>query len=225
MTTWILGEPLGCQDDVAVAEAWYATSQCLPRITPFVKQFPWIVTLALKLPVSLIQAVMPNLASLVSLRKSMYTAHQKHTTRKTSSAAGSSEEKMDGMFPTVFDVLDNSSLPASEKDVDRQAQEAFVLVAGGTETTARTITACMFQLVSNPSIYARLRAELKEVMPEPQSEPSLKTLENLPYFVRALPSPITSAEMLMIFVSDCCFERKPQEYAPHDLAISTPSTQ
>ncbi|KAK2589501.1 hypothetical protein QQS21_012822 [Conoideocrella luteorostrata] len=196
MTNWILGESLGCQTDVAVAEAWYATSQCLPRITPIVKQFPWIVTMALKLPPSLVKMVIPDLASLVSLRKSMYTAYQKHAQRKVRLESETGNDKTSQSFPTVFDVLDSSDLPRHEKDIHRQTQEAFVLVAAGTETAARTITACMFQLVSHPEIYARLRQELTDVMPHPNAKPSLKTLESLPYLTAVLKENLRNMQLI-----------------------------
>lgn len=88
--------------------------------------------------------------------------------------------------PTVFDAIDMSDLPPSEKDIDRQAQEAFTLVSAGTETTARVIAACLFQLVERPESLARVKEELLQVMPNAADQPELKTLEKLPYLVSPL---------------------------------------
>lgn len=52
----------------------------------------------------------------------------------------------------------------------------------GTDTTATTIAIGLWHLLHKPDIYARLHDELKTIMPEKDSQPTLKQLENLPFF-------------------------------------------
>jgi cytochrome P450 len=180
MTDIILGQPLGCQADKTVAESWFATTNSLPRITPLVKQFPWIVAIALKVPLWVIRVILPDIALLVLLHRQMIRESQQHAQRRTE---GEIQDNTSQRHLNLFKVLDDSDLPLEEKDVHRQAHEAFVLVSAGTVSTARTIASCIFQLVHSPETFSRLRKELETVMPEPDSEPGLKTLENLPYLV------------------------------------------
>lgn len=57
---------------------------------------------------------------------------------------------------------------------------------GGGDTTANTIMIGTFYLLKNPSTLARLKKELLDAWPNLLEEPSLKTLESLPYLVGPL---------------------------------------
>lgn len=69
LTKWVLGSALGCQTDAALAERWEATTQYLPVVTPLMKQFPWMILVALKLPMSLVHLLAPSMAALASLHR------------------------------------------------------------------------------------------------------------------------------------------------------------
>jgi len=84
---------------------------------------------------------------------------------------------------TIFHEILKSDLPPNEKTVDRLWQEAQILVAAGTETTAWTLSVITFHLLSNPHQLQRLRRELEEVMPNPAKPASCTELEKLPYLV------------------------------------------
>lgn len=56
-------------------------------------------------------------------------------------------------------------------------------MAAGRETTARTLTVATFHLLANQDVTARLKNELKSVMPEPESQVELRILEQLPWLV------------------------------------------
>lgn len=76
-----------------------------------------------------------------------------------------------------------AEIPASEKSGKRLSQEAMVIVIAGMETTAQTLTALIYHLLSNPSILQRLKAELELAMPDPGQLPVVSKLESLPYLV------------------------------------------
>ena len=48
---------------------WKRTIGAVSGLTPLIKQFTWIIPLALRLPLCLIQRVVPNLARIVALRR------------------------------------------------------------------------------------------------------------------------------------------------------------
>ncbi|KAL8975296.1 MAG: hypothetical protein Q9197_000464 [Variospora fuerteventurae] len=73
-------------------------------------------------------------------------------------------------------------MPESERSEDRLAQEAQVIVGGGTVTTARTLTFVSYYILSIPEMQEKLRNELQDTMATyPQSIPSWADLERLPY--------------------------------------------
>lgn len=55
-------------DNKAAAD-WKRTIKAVAILTPLVKQFTWIIPLALKLPLTLLRWVVPDLARIVALRK------------------------------------------------------------------------------------------------------------------------------------------------------------
>ena len=75
-------------------------------------------------------------------------------------------------------------MPESEKTTTRISNEAVVLVMAGTMSTAATLQAITYHLLSDPRILKRLKAELESVMPDPNEPPNGSKLENLPYLVR-----------------------------------------
>lgn len=82
---------------------------------------------------------------------------------------------------TIFHELrDSTLLPQQEKSLDRLADESNILIAAGSETTAGVLSVLCYHLLSNPSILAKLRIELDEVMPTSIDNVSWKQLEQLP---------------------------------------------
>lgn len=84
---------------------------------------------------------------------------------------------------TIFHAIDQSLLPPDEKNLERLAQEGFVLISAGSDTTARAFKYAMYHLLANPTLLERLRQELQTVMPDVTSKPHMKVLNGLPFFV------------------------------------------
>ena len=75
-------------------------------------------------------------------------------------------------------------MPESEKSGVRLRDEAYVLVVAGAETTAGTLAAITYQLLTKPAMLRKLKAELETAMPDPDERPVASRLEALPYLVR-----------------------------------------
>ncbi|KAL9620050.1 MAG: hypothetical protein Q9160_005428 [Pyrenula sp. 1 TL-2023] len=153
------GKTAGLQGDEDKMNGWRKTMMAVPKITPLVKQFPWAISIAKRLPLSLLFLVLPDLARLLQLHREMHIE------------AGYFLESREEMpeyckpldpSPSLFDVVYHSSLPAQEKTLNRLAEEAFVVIAAGGDTVARALTFAMYYLVSNPACLNRLRDELRE---------------------------------------------------------------
>jgi cytochrome P450 len=88
---------------------------------------------------------------------------------------------------TVFhSLLVNSNVPDSDKTDDRMAEEARILLLGGTDTTAMTLSAITYHILSNPSIFKQLKAELTQAIPDPDSLPVSSMIEALPYLTAVI---------------------------------------
>lgn len=87
---------------------------------------------------------------------------------------------------TIFHELINSPhLPPAEKETSRVTQEAGAMVGAGGETTTQVLITMAYSLIASPEKLARLRDELRTLMPDENSlVPPLRQLEKLPYLVR-----------------------------------------
>ena len=73
-------------------------------------------------------------------------------------------------------------MPESERSVERLSQEAQILQAAGTATTAGALGIMSYHLLRNPPMRERLGNELKDIMANyPNDLPRWSDLEKLPY--------------------------------------------
>lgn len=106
-----------------------------------------------------------------------------------------------GIFETL---LRSQSLPPSEKRRDRIAQEGFLNMSAGGETTSRVLTSALFyMLAGEPSMLSRLREELASIIKAPSSRPDWSSLEQLPYLVSAKPY---CCQRILTTVQDGCYQ-------------------
>jgi cytochrome P450 len=85
--------------------------------------------------------------------------------------------------PTVFEQLQESSMPASEKTLKRMAHEALTVVTAGSETTATSLTYAIYFILSDESVLNRLREEVSTTYSNYQNKPPLSALQELPFLV------------------------------------------
>ena len=85
----------------------------------------------------------------------------------------------------IFQSILSSGLSAAEKQQNRIAQEGFVVLVAGGETTARVLATATYHLLANQdSVLLRLKDELANAMEDPNMRPDVRTLEQLPWLVR-----------------------------------------
>ena len=87
---------------------------------------------------------------------------------------------------TIFDGLNDPSVPLEERTPRRLEDEGLVVLLAGSETTARVLTLAAFYIYQNTPLITKLSEELRLVMPTPTMEASWTQLEQLPYLVRFL---------------------------------------
>lgn len=84
---------------------------------------------------------------------------------------------------TIFHGLIGGDLPESEKTDERMIDESRVLLAAGTDTTARALSVITYHLLADPARLKKLKAELDTSLPDPDILPRCSQVETLPYLV------------------------------------------
>jgi len=140
--------------------------------------FPVFRFLIDRIPLWLAVKVQPKEANLVDGLNGLY--------RKSTDALEGRPLK-DLQRKTIFDALADPSVPIEERTITRLLDEAFIILAAGTLTTARALALIGFHLANDKEIARLLRNELRSVMPLPTSHATWNVLEHLPYLVGPLP--------------------------------------
>lgn len=137
--------------------------------------FPILCTLLNNIPPRLMQLVNPK-ASVMAALRSRITQQSRETLQKKGNVTRENRE-------TIFDALLDPNLPPSEKTLARLSEEGLIILGAGSETTANTMSLALYHLTNNPDVLEKLRAELKIVMPTPDTPAKWSDLEQLPYLV------------------------------------------
>ncbi|KAL9611916.1 MAG: hypothetical protein Q9167_003469 [Letrouitia subvulpina] len=166
---------------------WKMTIKAIASLTPFIKQFPWIIPIVKRVPGWLRRLLSPKMERLLSLQADMnreaakaIQIHQNpNGTKKISEDAR--EQK-----PRLFQQMIESNLPVQEKEAQRMGQEGFSIIAAGGETVARTLATLTYHLIANPSALSKLREELRTAQPDPSIMPQYHELERLPWLTAVI---------------------------------------
>ncbi|KAK7697934.1 hypothetical protein SLS64_013021 [Diaporthe eres] len=213
ISEYCYGDCYDCLRDPAFAPQWKRAMQGGFESTNVTKHFIWLLRLVNSLPAWLAVKMNPDIAVFVEWKerlsaqaKSIYAEQQQQQQQVGLDKVGKEEgEKENQPRPkTIFHGIMQADLPPAEKTADRLADEAFVLLVAGAETTARTLCVILCHLLSSPSMLARLRAELDPVMKQHQPQlPPSRVLEELP-LLRAvvqegtrLAEPVTNRQILV----------------------------
>ncbi|KAJ4350345.1 uncharacterized protein N0V89_008966 [Didymosphaeria variabile] len=158
--------------------SFHKTSFGAASAIALLKHLPWFLLIMWALPESVAMKMGDEVSANVKLKRER--VGQIEEVRK----AGF--EKEDEENKTVFHTLLQSNLPAKEKETERLAEEAVLLVGAGTHTTSFILAVVTFHLLSNPSFLQKLREELRTVLPEVNSHAPLMQLERLPFLTAVL---------------------------------------
>ena len=141
------------------------------------RQFPWMLPLMKRLPLSVVTAMDPSVGYLLSWQAGVKKQVQPILD-------GTDELSRKGFTSrTIFHTLRDSDLPPQEKTLERLCDEGEILTGAGSETTAQTLTRILFYLKHVPETLAKLQKELDQAMPSTTDPPSWNDLQSLPYLV------------------------------------------
>ncbi|KAG9243560.1 cytochrome P450 [Calycina marina] len=193
LSTHALDKSLDLLHSDQKAMDWHVTTNTIALLTPLVKQYSFLIPMALGIHLPFLQLVWPSLARIVALNNGIHLeareAIQNAELRSTKAEAAPSSD-------IFHEILSSAGMPAEEKTSRRIGQEGFLIMAAGGETTARTLTVATFHLLANKDVTAQLKEELKSVMPEPESQVELKILERLPWLTCVIKESLRVASVI-----------------------------
>ncbi|KAJ9502926.1 hypothetical protein H2202_002049 [Exophiala xenobiotica] len=178
ITHYCFGESYNYLDEDDFKLSWKETVIAGSANGAFLRQFPWALPLLKKTPLSLLRKMNPPAGHLV--------AWQIMVRAQVDSIIARNKEGKKTQGTTIFQALLDSDLPPEEKSADRLQDEGQTIVGAGSETTAKSLAVITFYLLDDKKKLARLREELKTVMPSPTSPVTLTTLEQLPYLTAVI---------------------------------------
>ncbi|KIK70272.1 hypothetical protein GYMLUDRAFT_150862 [Collybiopsis luxurians FD-317 M1] len=135
--------------------------------------FPFLIKIALNAPQKLILWLLPAFGSYVHM-KARYEQQVDELIRNPDALSNADHE-------TIFHHLLQPKDPGLQLSRSLLVQEAFTLVAAGSDTVGNVCTVGTYFALKNRSICQRLSKELCEVWPNKGRPMSFVTLERLPY--------------------------------------------
>jgi cytochrome P450 len=159
--------------------AWKETLEGAFEGGALLRQFPWMLPLMNSMPDSWVASMNPSMKLMLDWKAGVRSRVQPILDRTESD-----RDLKEASHRSIFHELRDSNLPPEEKTIDRLCDEGQIFTGAGTETTAATLSQITFYLLSDKKVLDTLRAELRTVMPTPQSPITVTKLEQLPYLVR-----------------------------------------
>lgn len=144
----------------------------------YAKHLPWLYPLATALQ-HWLGKLNPEYGAIFEFRNLNIKRVTEVFSRKDAEKAGLVVDE--GHQKTIFDDLYDSNLPKEEKSLDRLTQESILVVGAALDTTANTLNATLFHLLSNPAQWDSLKSEVCQAIPDVDAPPELPVLETLPY--------------------------------------------
>lgn len=178
IAVYALGIDLDYLDQPDFKNDFQQASVELDMLCHVFKFFPWLAKLAQIIPDRIVRYLQPSADSIFLVQK---TIHDQSVASLQKASQPFSDNELRS---NIFDSLGHSSVPLRERTLSRLQDEGLILLAAGTETTARALAVCAFHLATNKLVMQKLRLELKDVMPSPNAHASWAQLERLPYLVR-----------------------------------------
>ena len=174
------GYSYGCLEQKEFASKFYEDLVSSSRTVHLVRQFPWFFQLIARFP-RLASNKMAD-GMLAAKKRQMEVMQQV----KDIVDRHARNEKPPNEAFTVFDAMLDADVPPHEKSVSRLTAEALTLTAAGSLTTANTLDATIYYLLTNPTCLACLRQELDVAIPDLKMLPTTAELEKLPYLTAVI---------------------------------------
>ncbi|PVI02270.1 putative P450 monooxygenase [Periconia macrospinosa] len=178
ITSYCFGTSYGCLEDPNWKWEWPQAMVESTRSCHLNKQFKWLFPAMQATPEWIVQRVNPPVMLLINFQKLFLTKQDLANQIKGIKSGGtSSKEEKQNIFRQLLD----GDLPAEEKAIPRLVDEGQTMIAAGQETSSFFLQQASYFILANPDVHSKLKAELREAIPDSKSIPPLARLEELPY--------------------------------------------
>ena len=158
-------------------QAWMVSS----RMSHIFKQFGWLFPLLKSMPLWVTRHMSPETYPVLQPKE-----HLLQQTLTIQRKRGRSEYKGLTARPSMLEAFLDLDLPESYKSAEKVAGEAFVAMAAGALTSSHALKYATYHNLVNSTILESLMIDLEEAIPDPNSPPNLRELEQIPYLVAIL---------------------------------------
>ncbi|ETN41890.1 uncharacterized protein HMPREF1541_03829 [Cyphellophora europaea CBS 101466] len=174
ITTYSFNTSYGCIEDPNWRFEWPQAMVDSTTSVHMNKQFKWLFPAMQATPEWIVERANPAVMHLINFQKDL--------ARQISGLMqADSEQKLPSSHRTIFHELIKGDLPAEEKTLHRLVDEGQTMIAAGQETTSFFLKTTSYYILADGEIHSKLKAELREAIPDPNSIPPLAKLEQLPY--------------------------------------------
>ncbi|KAJ6116306.1 cytochrome P450 [Penicillium capsulatum] len=139
--------------------------------------FPFLTSILRSVPPKIMSSLMPGKSALFEFQRSIFQHFSAVVAGKTITLTGEHN---------IINRLTSKDIPPEERTLSRLQDEGFTLIVAGSETTMRSLAFAAYYIFQDKDILAKVRAELKTVLPTPTSTTTLPELEKLPYLTGAI---------------------------------------
>ena len=163
--------------DSAHYEAWMALS----KVSHILKQFGWLYPLLDSMPMWVTKWTSPEMYLVLCTQDVLM-----QQTLAIAQRRGNPDYKETNSRPSMMEAFMDSSLPESEKSPQRIKGEAQIAIGAGTLTTTHALKAATYHILANPEVRTQLVDELERHIPNPDTPPNLRALEQMPYLIAVM---------------------------------------
>ncbi|KAI0972013.1 cytochrome P450 [Xylaria arbuscula] len=171
ITSYAFGDYVGYIEDDDWGEEYFSSQMKYFQLTHIFGTFPVVMRLVNNMPAWVMSIFIPNLSAM--LEKQEWRVNRVRRIRASPDP--------NAVKNTIFEGILSSGLPDNEKTDRRMAHDAQLIILGGESTTGHTLSAILFELLSNPDMYKMAKDEVTLAMPSQDSVASYADVRNLVY--------------------------------------------
>jgi cytochrome P450 len=176
MSEYCFGKSCDYLQEPDFKREWNELIELLTETVGTRRAFPWMTPLLQAMPVGPLLKLMPSWEFLVNWQKDLK--------RQAEAIISDADKKRpESIFSTL---LENPDVPPEEKTLRRLTDEGEVLLAAGSETSARTLAYTTCYILLHPEVVQKLQHELKKAIPNAKDSPTWTELEQVPYLASGM---------------------------------------
>ncbi|KAK8067555.1 hypothetical protein PG996_006667, partial [Apiospora saccharicola] len=176
ITTYAFGDSFHFLDQDDWGSSYFTSTDKYFNLTHIFGQWPLTMKIVNNLPTWVLGIFIPNLTEMSS--KQSWWVNRVRQIRTSPNP--------DEIKSTIFEGILSSSLPPEEKTDARMAADAQLVGLAGEGTTAYTLSASLFELLSHPDEYKKVKDEITAAVGDKDRVPTYAEIETLPHFQAAI---------------------------------------